>query len=83
MKAYSLFHNYSLSNQLAAMAECVERGIEPGPINTFPGWLSLNRQVRRGEKAIELCMPLTRTAKMKVASASASSHHSSGSAAGL
>jgi hypothetical protein len=28
MKAYSLFHNYSLSNQLAAMAECVERYVE-------------------------------------------------------
>jgi hypothetical protein len=39
----------------------LERGIEPGPINTFPGWLSLNRQVKRGEKAIELCMPLTRS----------------------
>jgi hypothetical protein len=61
MKAYSLFHNYSLGNQLAALAQCEERGLEPGPINTFPGWLSLKRQVKRGEKAIELCQPLTRS----------------------
>jgi antirestriction protein ArdC len=39
------------------------RGIDPGPINTYPGWQKLKRQVRKGEKAIWLCMPLTR--KMK------------------
>jgi len=36
------------------------RGIQPGPINTYPGWQALKRQVKRGEKAIEVCMPLTR-----------------------
>ena len=60
LKAYSAFHGYSLSNQVAAMVQCQMRGIEPGPINTYPGWQKLNRQVRKGEKAIELCMPLTR-----------------------
>src|SRR5436309_3239434 len=63
LKAYSAFHGYSLSNQIAAMIQCQQRGIEPGPINTYPGWQKLNRQVRKGEKAIWLCMPLTR--KMK------------------
>jgi antirestriction protein ArdC len=63
LKAYSVFHGYSLSNQVAAMVQCQMRGIEPGPINTYPGWQRLNRQVRRGEKAIWLCMPFTR--KMK------------------
>jgi hypothetical protein len=59
LKAYSLFHNYSLGNQLAAMMQCGIRGIEPGPINTYQGWIGLKRQVKKGEKALWLCMPLT------------------------
>jgi len=57
--AYSAFWNYSTGNQLLAMFECIGRGLEPGPIHTFRGWLNLNRHVRRGEKAITLCMPVT------------------------
>jgi hypothetical protein len=59
MKAYSAFHNYSLGNQLLAMFECANRGIEVGPINTYNRWQELGRQVRKGEKAITLCMPVT------------------------
>ena len=60
LKAYSAFYGYSIGNQLAAMLQCQLRGIEPGPIDTYKGWLEKNRQVRKGEKAIWLCMPLTR-----------------------
>jgi antirestriction protein ArdC len=60
LKAYSAFHGYSLGNRIAAMMQCAIRGIEPGPLNTYPGWLALGRQVRKGEKALELCMPLTK-----------------------
>lgn len=63
MKAYSAFHGYSLSNQVAAMIQCQMRGIEAGPINTYPGWQKFNRQVRKGEKALWLCMPLSRKVK--------------------
>ena len=59
MKAYSAFHNYSLGNQLLALMQCQLRGIEPGPINTFPKWQDLRRHVKRGEKALTLCMPVT------------------------
>jgi antirestriction protein ArdC len=59
MRAYSAFHNYSLGNQLLAMIQCQLRGIEPGPINTFPKWQDLRRHVRKGEKALTLCMPVT------------------------
>jgi hypothetical protein len=59
LKAYSAFHGFSLGNQIAAMMQCKERGIEPGPINTYVGWLNLNRQVKKGEKALWLCMPIT------------------------
>lgn len=59
MRAYSTFHNYSLGNQLLALFECNARGIEPGPINTFPAWKNLDRHVKKGERAITLCMPVT------------------------
>jgi antirestriction protein ArdC len=35
-------------------------GIQPGPINTFPGWKALGRHVIKGQKAISLVMPITR-----------------------
>jgi antirestriction protein ArdC len=59
MKAYSAFHSYSLGNQLLALTQCQLRGIEPGPINTFPKWQDLGRHVKKGEKALTLCMPVT------------------------
>jgi antirestriction protein ArdC len=58
-QAYTAFHSYSLGNQLLAWAQCVERGIPPGPIATFPRWKELGRHVRKGEKAITLCRPVT------------------------
>ena len=60
LKAYSAFHGYSLGNQLGALLQCHRHGIEPGPIDTYKGWLDKGRHVRKGEKAIWLCMPLTR-----------------------
>ena len=58
-QAYQQFHTYSLGNQLLALFQCHERNIAPGPINTFPGWKALGRHVRKGQKAITLCMPIT------------------------
>ncbi len=59
MQAYSAFHNYSLGNQLLALFQCHLRGLTAGPINTFPGWKNLGRSVKKGEKALMLCMPVT------------------------
>ena len=58
-RAYFAFHGYSIGNQLLAMMQCAERGIEPGPIATFPAWKDKGRYVRKGEKALTLCMPIT------------------------
>ncbi len=58
-QAYRQFHTYSLGNQLLAMFQCHERGIAPGPMATFPRWKELGRHVRKGEKALTLCMPIT------------------------
>jgi hypothetical protein len=60
MEAYRAFHQYSVGNQLLALVQCQMRGLQPGPINTFPGWQALGRNVKRGERALVLCMPITR-----------------------
>lgn len=57
--AYRQFHNYSLGNQLLAWSQCLARGIPPGPMATFPRWKELGRYVRKGEKALTLCQPVT------------------------
>jgi antirestriction protein ArdC len=62
-EAYSRFHSYSIGNQLLALFQCSARGIQPGPIATFPRWKELGRYVRKGEKALTLCMPVSCKAK--------------------
>ena len=57
--AYFAFHGYSLGNVILAMFQCAARGIPIGPIASFNRWKELGRYVRKGEKAIELCMPIT------------------------
>jgi antirestriction protein ArdC len=59
MKAYSLFWNYSLGNQILAFIQANQRNIPLGPIASFNRWKELGRHVKRGEKAITLCMPVT------------------------
>ena len=58
-QAYRQFHTYSLGNQLLALGQCLARGLEPGPMGTYPRWRELGRQVRKGAKAITLCQPVT------------------------
>jgi hypothetical protein len=58
-KAYSAFYGYSFGNQLLAFCQCMDRKITPGPIGTFLFWKDKGRFVRKGEKAIVLCMPVT------------------------
>lgn len=57
--AYTNFHNYSLGNVLLAAFQCAERRIPLGPLATFNRWKELGRHVRKGEKAITLCQPVT------------------------
>lgn len=39
--------------------QCLQREITPGPIATFQRWKELGRHVKKGEKALMLCMPVT------------------------
>jgi hypothetical protein len=56
--AYSRFWEYSVGTQLRALFQCLIRGIDPGPLNTFQGWKTLGRNVKRGQRALTLCMPV-------------------------
>ena len=58
LAAYTAFHNYSFGNALLALEQCVRRNLQPGPLNTYRGWLERKRQVRKGESGITLCMPM-------------------------
>src|ERR1017187_8188836 len=62
-EAYSRFWNYSLGNQILALMQCRARVIEPGPLASFNRWKELGRHVRKGQRALELCMPLKLKAK--------------------
>ena len=57
--AYTRFHNYSLGNQLLVLYQCVERALPLGPLASFLKWKELGRHVKKGEKALTLCMPVT------------------------
>src|SRR6266404_6013490 len=70
-KAYSLFWNYSTGNQMLALDQCLVRGIEPGPLASYRKWQELGRQVRKGQKAIALWMPITIKRQAKTESESA------------
>src|SRR5687767_8743992 len=59
MQAYSNFWSYSVGNQLLALAQCYARKMPVGPIASFNRWKELGRYVKRGERAITLCMPVT------------------------
>lgn len=56
--AFTRFHSYSVRNQLLALFQCRERAIEPGPLATYARWKDVGRYVRKGEKALTLCMPV-------------------------
>jgi antirestriction protein ArdC len=58
MAAYTAFHNYSIGNALLALSQCLQRKLAPGPLNTYKGWQKLGRQVKKGEHALTLCMPV-------------------------
>lgn len=61
--AYTAFHSYSIGNALLAFAQCKTRDLPVGPIATYARWQTLGRHVKKGEKALALCMPVTMKAK--------------------
>ena len=50
---------YSLRNQWLISADCAKRGITPTHVAGFRAWLSLNRVVAKGSRAIYILAPVT------------------------
>jgi len=69
--AYSAFHNYSLGNIIAAACQLQARGLPLSPIASFMAWKDKGRSVKKGEKALALCMPVTMKGKRENASGEA------------
>lgn len=57
-RAYSIFHEFSLGNCILAASQLKSRGLPLSPIATYKKWQELGRQVKKGEKALALCMPI-------------------------
>src|SRR5262249_824517 len=55
MRAYSLFWNYSLGNQILALIQANRHGIALGPIASFNRWKELGRHVREGSDVVYAC----------------------------
>jgi len=64
-KAYSVFHEYSIGNAFLAASQLLDRQLPISPIASYRKWLELGRQVKKGEKAIALVMPVTVKSKSK------------------
>ena len=64
-KAYSAFYEYSLGNAFLAASQLIARQLPISPIASYRKWLELGRQVKNGEKAIALVMPVTVKSKSK------------------
>ena len=56
---YSVFHDYSIGNQLLAYYQLKARDLPLAPIASYKKWQSLGRQVKKGQKAISLLLPIT------------------------
>lgn len=56
---YSLFYNYSILNSLALSFQIRKRGMEVGPCASFKKWSEMGARIKKGEKALYVCVPLT------------------------
>lgn len=57
-ECYQMFHDYSYGNQMLAYFQIKAKGLPIGPVASFNAWKALGRFVKKGEKAIVLCMPI-------------------------
>jgi len=60
LEAYRAFHSYSLGNRILAAMQCEAMGLSISPLATFNQWKGKGRFVKKGSKALTLCMPITK-----------------------
>ncbi len=56
--AYRAFRNYSIGNQILAAMQLTSKGLPLSPIASFNAWREKGRFVKKGQKAIQLFMPV-------------------------
>jgi len=66
---YSMFHCYSFGNALWVAEQLEARGEPLAPIASFNRWRELGRVVKKGSRALQMCMPVTVKAKADKAKA--------------
>ncbi|MCH7585343.1 MAG: toprim domain-containing protein [Acidobacteria bacterium] len=54
------FHDYSFANTQLIWAQSLARGATPSRVAGYRTWQQLGRQVRRGERGLQILAPLTR-----------------------
>jgi len=59
-ECYSIFHDYSMLNQVCLVNQYLDRGQQPAPVATYKKWASLDRQVKKGAKALWMWIPTVR-----------------------
>jgi len=64
-EAYRQFHGYSIGNQILVLVQCLHRNIQPSPMAGYKKWKKLGRQVRKGERAIGIWIPISWKAKVE------------------
>lgn len=57
--AYRAFHRFSMGNQVLAAMQLMGRGLALSPLASYRAWQDKGRQVKKGERAISLFMPVT------------------------
>ena len=54
------FHDYSFANSRLIWAQSLARGFSPSRVAGYRAWQQLGRQVRRGEKGLQILAPIVR-----------------------
>lgn len=54
------FHDYSFANSRLIWAQSVARGFTPSRVAGYRAWQDLNRQVRKGERGLQILAPVIR-----------------------
>ena len=58
-ECYTLFHDYSILNALAIRFQCQRKGLEVGPTASFKKWQERGVKIKKGQKALAVCIPFT------------------------
>ena len=65
LKFVSTLPTYSVNNCILLQSQFYRRGMSPEPVMSFSGWKSLDRYVKKGEKAFQIIAPCISNRKVE------------------